>query len=328
MKDFETLKWICNLENDTIQKATNGMYIRDVTVQAGIDEEVHIGLLSDIHINYCNEKDFEEADPVIMSTYENRTWNANAESIPKLQRALEFLDDMDQIVLCGDTLDYISHGTMELMQQEIWDKHPNILAVVGGHELHRKMQGKVPDPLTQEEKLAIIAQFWKHDIYYASKLIRNKVLAIAMLDHEARFNREQLSKLREDLALARKNGYIVLIFVHEPFATKNPLHREFRAEDTLHLGDPSGYPRDFCDGAARGSYMVGSDACDEITRKVYELITHSADVVGAIVAGHFHSDIHLDISAQTPDGTKTSIPQFISTALAYGAGHLMRICIR
>lgn len=327
MKSFEILKFISSRENDIIHKATNNMYVRDVTLNVGIENEVTIGLLSDIHINYCNEQDFAEADPVIMSTYENRKWNANAESIPKLQRAFDFLDDMDQIVLCGDTLDYISHGNMELMQREIWDKHPEVLAVVGGHELHRKMQGKVDDPMTDEEKLDIIAGFWKHDIYYAAKLIKNKVLAIAMLDHEARFCDEQLQKLKEDLSRARQNGYAVLIFVHEPFATHNPADREFRAEDTMHLGDPSGYPRDFCGGAARGSYMIGSDACDKTTREVYELITHSADVVKAVVAGHFHSDIHLDITAQTPDGTPSAIPQYISTALAYGSGHMMRIRI-
>ena len=73
--------------------------------------------------------------------------------------------------------------------------------------------------------------------------------------------------------------------------------------------------------------MVGSDACDAVTREVYELITHSADVIKGIFAGHFHSDIHLDIRASTPDGTPTAIPQFISTALAYGAGHMMRITV-
>ena len=328
MKSFEIMKTVCEMENDIIRKATDNTYIRDVTVDAGIGTEVHIGLLSDIHINYCNERDLAEADPVIMSTYENRKWNANAESVPKLQRAFDFLDDMDQIVLCGDTLDYISHGTMELMQREVWDKHPDILAVVGGHELHRKMQGKVDDPLTDAQKLDIIKGFWKHDVYYAAKLIRDKVLAVAMLDHEARFCAEQLDKLRADIEKARQNSYAVLIFVHEPFATHNPADREFRAEDTMHLGDPSGYPRDFCDGAARGTHMVGSDACDEITREVYGLITHSADVIKAVFAGHFHSDIHLEIMAQTPDGTPTAIPQFISTALAYGAGHMMRICVR
>lgn len=327
MKTFEIEKTVCVKENDIIRKATDRTYVRDVTIPAEIGTEVRIGLLSDIHINYCNDRDFAEADPVIMSTYENRKWNANAESIPKLQRAFEFLDDMDQIVLCGDTLDYISHGTMELMQREVWDKHPDTLAVVGGHELHRRMQGKVPDPFTEEERLAIIEQFWKHDIYYTSKLIKDKVLAIAMLDHEARFTEKQLQQLRSDLAAARQNGYTVLIFVHEPFATHDPSDLEFRAADTMHLGDPSGYPRDFCGGAARGTCMVGSDDCDEITRETYELITHSADIIKAIFAGHFHSDIHLNIRARTPDGEETVIPQFISTALAYGAGHMMRILV-
>ena len=157
---------------------------------------------------------------------------------------------------------------------------------------------------------------------------RNKVLAIAMLDHEARFREVQLHKLQQDLNLARQNGYTVLIFVHEPFATRNPLYRVFQGEDTMHLGDPSGYPYDFCDGAARNTYMVGSEDCDDTTKAVYQLITHSADVVKAVFAGHCHSDIHLEIIAQTPDGTPAVIPQFISTALAYGAGHLMRIRIQ
>ena len=90
MKTFDLEKTVCVKENDIIRKATDRTYVRDVTIPAGIGTEVHIGLLSDIHINYCNERDFAEADPVIMSTYENRKWNANAESVPKLQRAFAF----------------------------------------------------------------------------------------------------------------------------------------------------------------------------------------------------------------------------------------------
>ena len=325
MKPFEIETTVCVKENDVIRKAADHTYVRDVTIHAEVEGEILIGLLSDVHINYCNERDLEEADPVIMSTYENRKWNAHAESVPKLRRALAFLDDMDQLVLCGDTLDYLSHGTIELMQREIWDKHPSVLAVVGGHELHRRMQGRVPDPLTEEERLAMVKAFWRHDAYYTSKLIQSKVLAIGMLDHNGRCYETQLQRLRADLASARRNGYVVLIFVHEPFATHDPQDRNFRAEDTMHLGDPSCYPVDFCDGDGRGAHMVGSASCDAVTREVYDLITHNADVVKGIFAGHFHSDIHLNIRAQTSDGTPTTIPQFIVTALAYGQGHMTRI---
>jgi hypothetical protein len=62
MKTFEIEKTVCVKENDIIRKATDRTYVRDVTIPAGIGTEVRIGLLSDVHINYCTEEDLQ--DPV------------------------------------------------------------------------------------------------------------------------------------------------------------------------------------------------------------------------------------------------------------------------
>lgn len=125
---------------DELYLVENGLYIRDVVLDIGLGQEVVIGHLSDLHYNYCDQQDLDEADPVLMSTLKNRRWLANAESVPVAARCLAFLQDTDQIVINGDTLDYLSRGALTLMQREIWEKYPDIIATVGGHELARKMQ--------------------------------------------------------------------------------------------------------------------------------------------------------------------------------------------
>ena len=82
----------------------SGLLIWDVFLDVGIGEESMIGHLSDIHYNYCNFRDLDEEDPVLMSTLEHRHWLAGGASVPKARRCLEFLDDADQIVINGDTL--------------------------------------------------------------------------------------------------------------------------------------------------------------------------------------------------------------------------------
>ena len=53
----------------------NGVVVRDLTIHTGKGgKTVTVIQLSDLHFNYCNERDFEEANPAVMSTYENRTW--------------------------------------------------------------------------------------------------------------------------------------------------------------------------------------------------------------------------------------------------------------
>ena len=119
MKHFEHIKDIYSGVVGDIYVADNGVHIWDVTIDAGIGEEVLVGHISDIHLNYCNQQDMDEADPVLMSTYKNRIWCANGETVPKLRNCLKTLDDCHQIVANGDNMDYLSHGCMELIQKEI-----------------------------------------------------------------------------------------------------------------------------------------------------------------------------------------------------------------
>lgn len=306
----------------------NGVYVRDVYIDAGIGEEIVIGELSDIHFNYCNAQDLSEAEPVVMSTLENRVWCANGSTVENYHNCMELLGDADQIVINGDTLDYLSHGAMELMQREIWDKLPDVIATAGGHEVLRKMQGLVEDTLSREQRLKILENFWRHDLYYVSKLLKNKLLIIGLFDDRACINEYEKERLEKDLSLAREKGLAVLIFAHEPFAARLEKYRDFTENDAMLIGDPAAFPRDMCDGAFHGNKLVGGELCDAVTLEAYKLITENADIVKGIFAAHLHNEMFLNIKAKTPNGEDAFIPQFVKSATAYGKGMLMRICVR
>lgn len=59
-------------KNHHIYEANDGIFVRDIEINAGIGKEVTIGVVSDLHFNYCNQQDFDEANPVVMASYKNR----------------------------------------------------------------------------------------------------------------------------------------------------------------------------------------------------------------------------------------------------------------
>ena len=312
-------------------EATNGTLVHDVVLDLGIGEEVLIGHISDIHYNLCNKQDFLEGDPVILSTLWHRLWLAGGKSVQLGRCCYALLDDVDQMVFNGDTMDYLSHGCMELMQMEVWDRFPDAIATVGGHELCRRMQGTVPDATTYAERFALIKDFWKHDAYYVSRLLKNKVLVVGMCNDLWTLNAYQHECLKKDIALAREKGYVILLFMHEPICTYNPAHAciEKDSPEVLLLGDSSGFPKDMHAGSTRGNPIVGCDRCDDVTNAVYQEIVNNADVIRGVVGGHYDSEMFVEIQAKTADGTPTIIPQYIKTASAYGeSGGLMRILVK
>lgn len=303
----------------------NGVYVWDVIIDAGLGDEIFIGHISDIHLNYCNEQDFREANPVLMSTYENRKWLANAASVPHLHNCLSVLDDADQLVFNGDTMDYLSHGTMVLMQREVWDKIPDVIATVGGHEISIKMQGKVAEQLSRDERIKIVSNFWKHDMFYVSKVVKEKVMIVGFFNDKGMCNWTQVEKLKADIEKARRNGYVILVFAHEPIRTNNPDEAYFTEDMALLKGDTSSFPDNFRDGIICRMNALGADGCDESSKEFYNLLVNNADVVKGFFAGHHHNNIYTEIHAKTPDGKNCIIPQYIHTASAYNKGSLMRI---
>lgn len=328
MKDYGIKQIVYQSPDNShrIYMADNSVYLWDVTIDAGVGEEVYIAHLSDIHYNYCNEQDFAEADPVLMSSHEHRLWLYNGASVPNVRRCLDMAEEADAHVFNGDTLDYQSKGAMELMDKEIWERYPDCIATLGGHEIARQMQGEVAETLSRQERLKILEDYWRHDIYYTSKVIKDKVLLIGFLNDCGWQTAEQKEKLKADLQRAREHGYVVLLFAHEPIATNNPTYTTFTVNDILLKGDTGGFPRNYFDGT--GNHIPGGVTANAESRAFYDVIYNSADVIKGFFAGHTHNDFTLDILAKTPSGEDAVIPQFVHTTSVIGNGHFMRILVK
>lgn len=303
------------------QLKTSGLMIREVEIDTGSEKEpVEIVQVSDLHFNYLNERDFEEANPSILATYAGRKWLANASSVPNAVRSLEYASTADQIVVTGDVLDYMSWGAFELMWEHIFTPYPEAIVTLGNHEATRRCQDKpaTPDPTTLESRMEILQENWAHDIYYYSKVLDERVMLIQMDDGAAsKFWDVQIEPLKKDLELAREKGYTVLLFFHIPLCTGNPEDTEVYA-----IRGNDGNVYDFYNN------YIGKAGTDGASKQVYDIITSNGDIIKGIFTGHKHGDYYTEILAKTASGEDTVIPQYVLTGTPYDKGHALRITVK
>ena len=278
-------------------------------------ESIDIVQMTDMHINYCNENDLK--DPVLKSTYQNRTWLKNGASLPNIERCMESAKDSDIIVLTGDVYDYYAEGVVQKADDYIFNKYKNVVGAIGNHEVVRRVQGTVPETKSEKELRDLVTRSWCNDITYESMIIKNKVMAILLDNSSGKFLQEQVALFKQDLKKARNEGYVVLLFYHVPVNTGNPADAKAKA---LYVNDD--YPANFYDCAEHPG--PGSSGAD---KTMYDLICNNADVIKGAFCGHYHSDYYTEISAKLPNGTKTIIPQYILTGAAYDSGHMLRITV-
>lgn len=277
--------------------------VREITIKTDCEDKtpVTIAQLTDLHFNLMNEKDLEEKNPTLMSTYEHRWWLKNGEGKEFAEPALKYAEKIsDQIVITGDVMDYCSNGCAEMLQKEIWDKYPEALVTTGNHEWCQCLEGTVPETLTFDQRRERLEKVWKHNLYYTSKVIKDKVMLILLENGRPGFWDCQIEPLKADLQLAREKGYAVLAFMHIALSTNNP---EYKAVKSI-IGDRV---ESFVDGP-----VLGGAFKDDATQEVYKILTNNSDVIKGIFTGHFHYDFYTEVSAKTPDGDKKNIPQIVS----------------
>ena len=302
--------------------------LREVEINTGKNSpDVVIAQITDPHFNWCNEKDLNENDPVVMSTWENRRWlrlhdGGTGRAVRNATACLDYVKDADQIIVTGDALDYLSWGGIEILQKVIWDEYPDAIITLGNHDAVRKMQGTVDDPTTFESRLEILKSVWKHDIFYTSKVMGDKVMII-QLDNGSQggfggFWDCQVEPLRNDLNTAREKGYAVLLFYHIPLATQNP---DGKPTESSLVGDKGNSVVNFC-ALGVGSHRDGASG------EIYKLITNNGDIIKGAFCGHKHCDFYTEIAAKTADGADTVIPQYILIGSPYGSGHVLRITVK
>ncbi len=306
-----------------IYSYATGPYVREVKIESfkpGTDP-VEIVQTSDTHFNLVNALDEEEQNPSIMSTKIYRTWLRDGSSVTPVSKAMDYGRYADQVVVTGDILDYLSHGCKQLTIENLFRKDTDILACLGNHDSTRVMQGKVSDPTSYDSRLDYLREFWPHDVRYESKVVKDKVMCIAMDNGSNKFWDEQVEKLRVDLEKARENDLVVLIFYHIPLSTRNP---EDTAIEPI-AEDKTDVMNLFADGLCKENATNAS-------AEVYDLITANGDIVKGLFCGHWHNDYYTEVLATYTDENgnvvDTVIPQYVLTSTVYGnVGHVIRITV-
>ncbi len=300
------------------QDGTDGVYVRELNIETNLGgPSVEIIQMTDLHFNYCNAQDFAENNPVIMSTYENRKWLANGASVDEAQRCLAYAEAADQIVITGDIYDYLSWGCIELAETHVFSKYPDILACLGNHEYDRQVEGEIEDTTSIASRLEIIQQHWINDIYYESKVVKDKVMVITMDNGQNKFWDSQVPLLKADLEKARENGYVVLIFYHVQLSS-GP---DYDKGNFTNLRDSSTVIN-FCYGG------LGSPSDKNTANKqIFDLITSNGDIIKGCFGGHMHADYYIEMQAKTPTGESVTIPQIILNGTPYNGGNVLKITI-
>ncbi|MBR5553172.1 MAG: metallophosphoesterase [Clostridia bacterium] len=301
--------------------AGGGLVVGEVTFETGREgvDPIEVYQLSDLHFNYCNAQDFEEANPSIMATYNGRAWNKNGSSVPNAVRSLEYASQGDAIVVTGDVLDYMSWGAIELADKYIWDTYPNAMVTLGNHEITRRCQDNpaTPDPTTLESRQEILQDNWDHDIFYESKVIDDRLMLIQLDNSNSCFWESQVEPFEADLALAREKGYDVFLFYHIPLATGNS-----KDTDIYPIMRRDGYNYDFYNN------YIGNPKTSGASKTVYDIIVNNGDIIKGTFCGHKHTWYYTEILAKTASGEATVIPQVVIAGTPYDGGHALKIIVK
>ena len=314
---------------------TEGVRVREVEVVSEHEDDTPATVvqISDLHLGTLNQKDWVEGNPTLLSTYENRMWLKNGGSSDVTTKALRYASLIaDQIVITGDAMDYLSHGSAELLQKLVWNDYPDTIITSGNHEWLQCMQGKVPESLSIDERALWLERIWSphHDFYYTSRLVKNKVLVVQLENSLCKFWDSQVEPLKHDLELARQKHYVVLVFAHTKLWTNNP--KETHVNSII----PNPYAKtnqfnfyETCDN--RNGQLVGFGAeANSATDRVYQLIVKNADIVRGVFVGHEHVDLYTEIVGEHGvTQEKMTIPQYVLTTNAidpYGA--ILKITVR
>lgn len=318
MTDEEILEpaWVLNTTTPcSFETLPSGVVMRTLTISTHHGgEAVRISHLTDTHIIYYNETDL--TDPIMKASYDalNGSKNNGWPLSNVAATIAEATKDTSLVVVTGDVVARYSSGALQKTKEYIFDRCDNVLATLGNHDTER-ISGNAGDPLTEEERRALIAKDWCNDITYASVVLEEKVMVIAM-DNGHGFCNEQYPLLSADLLSARQNGYVVLLFFHVPLNTG-------RTEDN-NIPPVWGNHENWSFGTASGCVGLASQGADG---KIYSLIRNNGDIIRGIFCGHVHGDFYVEIPAKTATGEATMIPQYIVSPVYSDKGHFLQIII-
>jgi len=325
--------------SDKFSMLSNGIRLRTLTINTGMDiEQENIGWLSDVHLNYINQRDVEEQVVNALSGYRGRTWLRDGSSINKIISAVEYTNIFEKTVVTGDMVDYLSWGSLSLTNNLIARKSVNnsILMTTGNHEFAESCEPDIkglPDQLTVEQKYERLQASWSNDATYHEEILytdSGKANAMLVVLDNGRnstiYYPGSAEKLQASVNKAKELGIPVLLFQHVPMLTLNPEQPYAYSGGgyDMSLADETNYTNKY-DMFSSGSFVNPNSTNEEI-KNVCAVIRQNPDVIKGMFNGHFHESMYTEIAATDADGNLlydennelVVIPQFTMSATAYG----------
>ncbi len=276
--------------------------LREVTIDIpGNGTPIEIFQISDVHFNafYEGEADFVKAS----YTEWGGKFGDNADIITAFKRCMNYAAGADRVILTGDLVNFYSRANYDIVEKYVFQAAENIndalsgkvIPTAGNHECtYPDRRSLAQFDLNYTELKALYSKYG-FDLDYTSQVIDGRVMVV-VLDNASRYDaggdrysQAQVDNLTRDIAIARENGYTMLLFGHIPMPTKNT--------------DGNGYFRNYDPDAYTDSHPTA--------KAFYELVTNNADVIRGIFTGHFHEDNYVEIVAKTADGKPAYIPQYV-----------------
>ena len=333
--------------NHRIYRLANGTYIRDVTVNSGMNvEKTEICFITDAHFNYINEYDISFNNFQALASYRGRLAFRDGSPISRMTEMMKYAGTFKKTLIGGDIADYMSLGALNAVKSLITDKSVNnsVSMAYGNHETAENMQPDVivETKYTMAERFDIVRKYWTNDGYFYSEVMKdssgNPNTMLIVLDNSGEhYWASQIEPLKAAIAYAREKKIPVLLFEHVPINTCNPNDEKvyiksgwiggdyFASENTEVdvIFDYSTYPK-----------WLGSEEEKTTSDEIYRIIRQSSDVIKGIFCGHEHANAYTELIAldndgnvlKDADGNTVVIPQHTGYA-AYGGG-FMKITIQ
>ena len=145
-------------------------------------------------------------------------------------------------------------------------------------------------------------------------------MLVQLNNGQSKYYGNQAEKLAADIKYARENNLIILISQHEPVATGDTAQAR-----VVPITGGNSYENFYKNHIGGSKYSA-----DEVTKKVYNLITNNADVIRGVFAGHLHQNYYTEIKATyEKDGAKVNavIPQIVLQTATSAEGYITVINI-
>lgn len=316
---------------------SSGLYVREAEINAGEGDHVlEIAQLSDFHVQGMTDED--SADSVLAKTYQARHTATFQNTERNALNAMEFGALYDKIFVTGDATDFLSQGSLQTLQNVLGESGAKV--ALGNHE-YRKVwfKGTVDgvnydyaDTEALADRYAALKNYWPNNLHYYSEVIDDKVMCIVMNNGSGstyeQYYKEEFTYngqtgtmdtfLAADIAEAKEQGYIILIFQHCPISTG-------KAEDRVTA--PITYVYADTQTVHNFYTLTGNRSADTaVDKAVYNLITQNADVIKGVFTGHMHSSFYTEIKA-TANGADAVIPQYTLTGNFKGEGSALKITV-